>query len=424
VFSSAKDLAYLDLSVNPIRKIINTDKNWSLNNLTTLYISCINVASLDTVELISFFPNLETLRFSSNELDQLKPNQLVGFKKLRTLTFSVNNQKSLTAKLFNGVQDSLSTLNIVSSGIKSIDYDALDRLSSLSTVDLTNNSLSAIIGLRIPSSLKALILNKNHLSSFRPISKFLSSINLDLLDLSENRFSSFSTINFNVLSKLTKLSLSSNPIVSPTLVFSQIRQAKALTRLELRDLGISIISSDAFQNQPNLIFLDLVSNKINSISSGAFSKLPNIVNIILASNSLTKINNDTFSGLDKLTEINLSNNTIVKLDSTSFANLPSLEALVLSSNNITSIDRSMISGSNNIKYISLANNKISSIAAGTFNNLINLALIDLSANLLTDLDSNMFAGCTNLTSIFIANNAISSDVLQKLCPTSQCTVYS
>ena len=288
---------------------------------------------------------------------------------------------------------------------------------------MSNNSLTNLDGLRLPSTELYLVLRKNLLTSFKPASPTSSYLKLDTLDVSQNRFLTFETIDFSSLPKLRTLYLGSNPIVNSSGIFSQLQRVNNLAWLNLDNLNIKSIPSNAFINHSTLLSLSLAFNSIGNIESGALSNLIAVGSIDLNSNNLTKIDNTTFAGLSHLSMITLSNNKISNIDSGSFANLPSLEKILLNGNNLTSLDGSMFSGNVYLWELNLANNRLSHIDSRTFNGLKSLSTIDLSYNQLTSLDSSVFDGCSNLKAIFLYGNSIPVDSIKTLCPSSDCIVY-
>ena len=88
---------------------------------------------------------------------------------------------------------------------------------------------------------------------------------------------------------------------------------------------------------PNLLYLDLSSNKISSLSYNSFRHLTNLNGLYLSSNKLQTINKGWFSHLVHLSHLNMGNNEISVIQQTTGIWPKRLSNLDLSNNKLKSI---------------------------------------------------------------------------------------
>lgn len=395
VFRNSPYLASLCLITPKLTQLTNTDK-LTFSKLTTLEMDLDNsLRNLDQ-DVLNSAPNLTKLSFDfSYELSPLKPNQLASMKKLLYLKLYTRNQHNLTKAHFNGLT-SLVYLRFLSSNIQRIDNDTFSSLSNLAYLELTNNSLTSIDGLQFPSKLSSLLVNQNMISGLRTTK---SMENIRYLDLSSNRFRSFSSVDFNILSNLTKLLISDNPIGNQSEIGNYLRPLVNLDDIRLNNLSIRSFDSSLFRFNPKLDEIEL------------------------ANNNITVFDSKSFAGLYKLTQVNLGGNRIGRIGPNSFSNL-SIALLNLTNNLLTELDDSTFVGQKNLTYIDLSRNLLAKIGAKTFNDMVSLKVVYFSNNRLTQLDSSMFKGCDNLKYIYLYNNTnLPIHTMETLCPNSKCKVY-
>ncbi|TAE66346.1 MAG: GTP-binding protein, partial [Bacteroidetes bacterium] len=139
------------------------------------------------------------------------------------------------------------------------DISALQSLTNLTELVLSNNQISDISALQSLTNLTELVLSSNQISGFA----FLQSLtNLTWLSLSDNQISDISFL--KSLKNLTHLYLSDNQISD----FAFLQSLKNLTQLNLSGNQISDITF--LQSLINLTYLRLSSNQISDITSLQF----------------------------------------------------------------------------------------------------------------------------------------------------------
>lgn len=279
VFKGAVNLSYLTLNDNPLNELSNK-KNITLTSLLQLVIYGTHLSDFDS-NLINGLPNLKYLDvqngFERNSFNPIRPNELSTLGDLRSLTLSNRNQENLTKELFNGL-DSLDTLYFIYSNIKQIDSNTFSGLSNLTYIDLQNNSLTSLVDFELPENLIFLGLEMNQLNSIR-FSKNGRIGGLQKLDLSYNQFESFKSIDFGLMTNLTSLVLTSNPLVDPNELIDDLRPLRNLYNLYLVELGINSLNSSFFQYNSQLRTIELGFNNMSRFPTESFKNLSELLMI-------------------------------------------------------------------------------------------------------------------------------------------------
>ena len=255
----------------------------------------------------------------------------------------------------------ITSLDISLKSISSLALGDFSGLTSLTTLNLSFNSINDISSLAGLTSLTTLDLNNNSIGN---ISALAGLTNLTTLDLNNNSIG-----NISALAGLTNL-----------------------TTLDLDDNSISDIS--ALDGLTNLTWLDLADNSISDIS--ALDGLTNLTWLDLADNSISDIS--PLAGLTNLRWLDLDDNSIIGISS--LAGLTNLTELDLADNNI--IDISALSGLTSLQYLYLNNNEIEIISA--LAGLTNLTWLDLQSNRIIVISA--LENLTNLAQLRLANNDI------------------
>ena len=349
--SSSPNLISIWISAPSLTKFTNLEKT-KFPSLKRLELDVSSLLSLDS-DVINGLTNLTLLSFTNSfQLSPLKPNQLSSLKNLDSLRLIVKNQSSLSKAHFNGLT-SLRTLIFQSSNIEKIDNDAFNGLTNLENLNLRNNSLNQLDLSHASVKLTTLLLLLNNLSSLR-IPKRLD--NLLTLDLTNNRFRTFRSIDFHTFPNLRNLYLSDNPQDNPNEISTFIKPLVNLTVASFRNLSISgTFDSSLFKFNLKVSLIDLSYNRIDKIASNAINSL-NLSLIYLYNNLLTELDNSVFLGQNKLSYINIESNRLSNIGAKTFNDLSSLQFLFLSNNKLSKLDDSIFSGCNKLSLVYLTNN--------------------------------------------------------------------
>ena len=129
--------------------------------------------------------------------------------------------------------------------------------------------------------------------------------------------------------------------------------------IDISENKIIIVEENTFLNMfPNLVFLDLSTNRIKQIKQKAFFRLKLLRGLYLGGNQISFISEDAFDNLMNLSHLNLANNQLQVLDFRWFKHLKSLSSLRLEYNKIEKVKLWIHHWPSSLKKVSLNNNKI------------------------------------------------------------------
>ncbi|CAN7136959.1 unnamed protein product [Brassica rapa subsp. narinosa] len=201
--------------------------------------------------------------------------------------------------------------------------------------------------------------------------------NLEILDLSSNRFNDSIFPFLNGASSLKTIFLHNNLIEGPF----PAEEQKNLTNLELLDLSLNMLkgSLSELKDWTNLELLDLSRNFLN----GSMLELKDLINLellSLAQNSFSgPIPVEVFCEMKNLRELNLRENQFVGQLPLCLGSLKKLRVLDLSSNQFSGNIPSSFISLESLEYISLSDNNFSGIfSLNPLTNLTNLKVLKLS----------------------------------------------
>ena len=395
----------------------------------TIHLEGNNITTIKRTDFESFF-HLESLyldgnpikRYDSYPFDMLiYLNHLVlsmpvidnkvlhGMDRLEYL--EIHGQKStinLPDDLFLSFGSSLRYLGIHGTGIKSLDKIKFNRLTMLTELNVTGNSLvnfnNTETGL---GKLQSLYLSNNSISelSLKGLKR------LTHLDASNNMINKLTLA--GDLSVLTEIYLSNNRIQNYNYSFMNV---------EMLDLSFNRIST--FQLQSCMIELDISSNPLTTFTTSTTSCMLSelrLRNSTLRELDLTNVNVRTLdlSHNCKLQTLNFSENykNLAMRDvDMSYCCLTSvnplllkgshIERLVLSNNKISTSDASLVL-SVSVKHLDLSNNSISKVQFDGSSDVYDI--VDLSSNTITSLKS---IGPITIHELNLSSNSLDEDLFK------------
>lgn len=182
-------------------------------------------------------------------------------------------------------------------------------------------------------------LSKEFLSHFKD-TVYLSFSDCSLSDIEESAFED--------LKKLKAIEIKSNNLFEITRGIFNGLKIKALS---LENSGIRYISSNAFDDMPNLRILNLEHNMLYYLVSDWFGKKPMLTTILLSYNKIDSLNDNDFEHLSKSRKcdfeatdddnscptIILSYNRINSVALNAFSNAKKIEKLVLDHNQLSDL---------------------------------------------------------------------------------------
>lgn len=162
---------------------------------------------------------------------------------------------------------------------------------------------------------------------------------------------------------------------------------------------------------PNLLQLNLRNDNIESININVPNPFPKLIDLDLSNNYLSWF--DLKSCSDTLTQLNLNNNRISQI---SHKELKNLISFTVDDNKIATVGKNFdldLSGLSSLEYLSISNNPISEIDVTAFVDTVNLRCLNMSKNSLTVLEPEMFTPLTSLEVIVLNNNMFDTIPLKK-----------
>lgn len=312
-------------------RTLNADFNYTFNrdqveSTTRLNVKCNDKlffeSVLDSTQSYFRLRNLNDVSLQSCKIRKIPTRIWASLGSLKRLTISsMNNEWSSAFGMeimngaFEGLENTLVTLDISQNNVFSLPANVLCPLRSLRTFNVSRNRLVETIsfGSTFPVG------NSEEGSCV---------MNIQNLDLSYNTIRRINSNDFNRMPKLTSLKLDNNYIQE--------------------------LSDNSFNGLHQLNSIHLQNNKLVALPPAIFKFAPNLQN--------------------KLREINLRNNSISALSPLVFSDLTMLLSLDLSENTLTSqwITGNMFHGLTRLIVLKLSYNKLSYIDATIFKDLVNL----------------------------------------------------
>lgn len=223
---------------------------------------------------------------------------------------------------------------------------------------------------------------------------------LETIDLSKNKIKVIERNCFKNL-KLSRLDLSNNQISDVGWT-----QLPFLKMLNLENIFVEIIPTNAFRGSPLLESLLLKNNNLNILESGCFNGLQNLRIINLSNSKLSSLNENNFnhfsSIFDKTNQIELLDigyNGIENIDKDAFKDFPRLNKLILNFNKIENL--TFLNQIPSLQYLNLEHNLIQSVNCEIFN----LKELILKENLISSVEK-IFEKLRKLVSIDLSENPL------------------
>ncbi|KAK1412430.1 hypothetical protein QVD17_33676 [Tagetes erecta] len=398
-------LEYIDLSWNNFTGQIPSFQ--MCKNLTHVDLSRNSLSGTIPSAHFQDLENLVLVNLGFNGFKGSIPSTLFSLPKLQQILLSNNN--------FDG----------------SLDNFTNPSLSSLLTLDLSSNKLQG----EIPRSifelpkLNILLLSSNNLSDTIRTVYFQDRLsNLTTLDLSFNNLSIITSDDITLVNRLPKFS--TLKLASCNLMkFPNLRNQSRLNTLDLSNNNIegniptwiwevgngSLSYMNLSRNRltgleepyslPDLFVLDLHSNRL----SGAVPVPPQTANIIDYSNNLfnSSLSESIWRNLTYAYFFSVSNNVLTGEIPQSICNAVYLKVLDMSNNQLKgSIPNCLIEIGSSLGVLNLANNNLGGRIEGTFPSTCGLNTLDLHENHIEGKIPESLVNCTMLEVLNLGGNQI------------------
>ncbi|XP_015589971.1 protein toll [Cephus cinctus] len=209
------------------------------------------------------------------------------------------------------------------------------------------------------------------------------------------------------VSKIKSLIFQSYVNLSATFKRDHLKGFPNVTKLVLSSNSLTRLSSDFFNDFPELKWLDLRENNVQ-LPAGIFESVPKLELLELGNNMIEVIDPAVFRNLTKLKLLNLWKNKLTELKPDTFEKLISLESLDIHSNELTTLPLGIFSQLGNLTVLNLYRNNFSSFPEGLLSNNFNLRKFDLFDNRqnLTTLPKRFFSGLTRLKEVKLTRNRL------------------
>ncbi|KAL6259201.1 hypothetical protein P5V15_009120 [Pogonomyrmex californicus] len=181
-----------------------------------------------------------------------------------------------------------------------------------------------------------------------------------------------------------------------------------LERLDLGDNRLADLPSDVFHPLHQLQYLNLTGNQLGALPQQLFQNLDRLQEIRLAANLLYVLPYQAFASARELVSLDLSGNRLVSLPDHSFQPNQQLRELRLAGNRLKKPPSRLFSGLTQLKVLDLADNEIDALPRRLFNDLTALEYLDLGGNPIARFADTAFQGLANLRWLDLSRLPISS----------------
>ncbi|XP_026475326.1 protein artichoke-like [Ctenocephalides felis] len=390
VFSGLRALKSLNLSFNALSQI-DHHILFGMKNLEDLYLGGNRLTTLPHDDMFKVLPSLKNLGLNKNhwyclqlmsilksmedhkieivhhgEVDYHVAN-LDGIRcwpENRTDVYEVNTANSLNETKESGVVTSLTTTTQLTTL-----PTTTRKVTSLPTTQITSKRTSPSTTTKLETTTESLAQTSTNLPS-----PTLSNFNKPSVTIFEAAVKQMMQAESFIDSVIEEI---------PNGVFDDYR-VDIIRSLNLENVQLKKIKSNALDGLKNLQELNLNNNAIRSIQQGCFNTLTDLQTLRISHNELSgKLNEKNFTGIGTLLkELDLSFNNIEELEMNCLAHFEMLTSIDLSHNLLSgTLAEQFFSGENSdLKVLDLSFNQIEHIKVNYFSNLAKLESINLSNN--------------------------------------------
>ena len=324
-----------------------------------------------TVDLV----NLLQLDLCHNQIQAVSTELLAPMVNLQTLKMCGNQLKAVVfpASLFN-----LATLDLSSNQLEILEVESLLGLPNLSQLDLSSNQLLTIQPEAFKNNTHLLILDLSSNKLWELPAAISGLVHLQTVDLSHNQISRLDTRTMAQLSSLWRLQIHHNLISTvPTGFFGSFT---SLQVLDLSNNRLEVLAPGSLTLNPLLRAVRLDGNELQEIH-GLFSNLTQLTWLNVSNNNIQVFDYSLVPST--LAWLDLSRNELTDLGNYFNVENSSLTFLDASFNRLRNIASANLPLS--LETILLNDNMIRDIAQYTFFDKQNLGKVDLTVNELAGL---------------------------------------
>ncbi|EGD79954.1 TKL/DICTY4 protein kinase [Salpingoeca rosetta] len=275
----------------------------------------------------------------------------------------------------------ITILNIQhSEALQAIDTRGFEHAGQLRSLDLQNNSLTAV--------------------SDEALTTMTA---LRVLDLRDNRIRHVTNSTFRGITALRQLRLGQNLISQ--LAAAAFRDMTALEELLLNHNAISTIPAALFRPLTQLKRLNMERNPLVALDAAVFGSLALLDHLTIEYTLLASIPPTLFSATTRLTRLDLGRNVITSLSETIFAGLSSVMRLIIDGNRLSSLPPMLFRDMTSLTLLFMGTNALTSLPHDLLRTCTELQLFECANSELTALPHNFFHNNNKLIDIqLVANN--------------------
>ncbi|XP_063216192.1 protein slit isoform X2 [Bacillus rossius redtenbacheri] len=283
--------------------------------------------------LFGRLPNLQKLDLRRNKLTGIEENSFEGTAHLTELILAENQIREVHNKMFTGLHN-LKTLSLYSNEITCVMPGSFDTLTSLHTLNLQSNPFTCNCHLAWFSDW----LRKKDLGGGSPRCQApLHVKDVAIADLPSHEFKCASESEQGCLGDNycpPKCSCTGTIVRCSRVKLKEIPRSipPETTELYLDVNEIQMIHADRLSHLKSLTRLDLSNNQISVLSNFSFVNLTKLSTLIISYNKLQCVERDSLAGLKSLRIISLHGNDISMIPEGSFDDLHAITHLALGAN--------------------------------------------------------------------------------------------
>ncbi|XP_043587726.1 protein slit isoform X1 [Bombus pyrosoma] len=304
-----------------------------------IYTSTLLLANneLDKIKADGVFeklPELQHLDLRKNKISRIEASAFSGAHKLTDLLLSENRLREVHNKMFTGLTN-LKTLNLHGNAITCVMHGSFDGLTHIRTINMQSNPLSCnchlawfagwlrkrdmsgIVGhCHDPPRLKSAIIKDIPHHEFKCNNDSVGCLGDDYCPPQCNCAGSVVRCSRSQLTEIprgippetTELYLDVNDI--KTIQPERLNHLRILTRLDLSNNQIGMLSNDTFRNLTKLSHLIISYNKLQCVQRNALAGLKSLRIMSLHGNDISVIPEGAFEDLQSITHLALGSNPL------------------------------------------------------------------------------------------------------------------
>lgn len=302
-------------------------------NTDALLMSDNSLAQIKSDGLFGRLPDLMKLDLRNNGITVIEDNAFDGAASIQELLLDSNLLQTVTDKMFFGLH-SLSVLSLTDNKIKCITPGAFDHLTMLSTLNLESNHLDCTCHIswlpnwlrtrrlspsatcRTPATLRDNNLQHLEASDFKCSAEDRGCLSSDYCPAQCSctgtvvrcSRAQLTSVPHNIPKQTTELYLESNKI--STILPEQINHLTQLTRLDLSNNDISVITNNTFEGLSKLSTLIVSYNKLRCVQRDALKGLTQLRVLSLHGNNISMLADGVFRDLESISHVALGSNPL------------------------------------------------------------------------------------------------------------------